>query len=88
MSHFKLENYKESARYLNKIQQINETKVSDSTVFQDESDYYLFLAYLKMEKLSDADQYFSRITTDKNHTYYENINLKDKLKFSLLKLKN
>jgi len=88
ISHFELENYKESIQYLKKIQLINETKVDSSHVFQDESDYYLFLAYLKMENLTDADRYYSKITTDMNHTYHKNINLQDKLKFNILKLKN
>ncbi|RPA67213.1 hypothetical protein EF405_17290 [Cyclobacteriaceae bacterium YHN15] len=88
MAHFKLENYEESARYLKKIQQINETKTSDSTVFEDESDYYLFLANLKMNKLNEADYYFSRITSYSDHTYHGMIDIKDKLKFQILKLKN
>jgi hypothetical protein len=88
ISHFEMENYEGSVRFLKKIQEINETKAASSLVFQDESDYYLFLAYLKMANLKDADQYYSRITTDKNHTYHKNINLKDKLKFNILKLKN
>lgn len=88
MSHFQMENYEESAQFLKKVQQLNENRTFETAFFQDEADYYLFLAYLKTGNLSEADQYLSRITSQSNHTYHGMIGKVDNLKFEILKFKN
>ncbi|MFD2201360.1 hypothetical protein [Shivajiella indica] len=87
LSHFELGNYRESAQFLKKVQNLNETKTSEARLFQDESDYYLFLTFLKTEDYMEAENYYSRITSQKNHTYHTMIDLQDKVRFSILKLK-
>lgn len=88
MSHFELENYGESAQFLKKVQQLNEKRTNENAFFQDESDYYLFLAYLKTGNLKEADHYLSKIISQSNHTYHGMIGQLDNLKFEILKLKN
>lgn len=88
LAHIKLTNYDTSVRYLRKIQELNESKTESEKFFQEETDYYLFLVLVKMKNIGDADFYFNRITENKSHAFYQNLSTMDKIRYSIIKMKN
>lgn len=88
LANIELKNYEASVRYLRKIQELNESKTESEKFFQEETDYYLFLVLVKMKNIEDADFYFNRITENKSHAFYQNLSTMDKIRYSIIKMKN
>lgn len=87
LSHLAIGNYEKSAQFLTLIEQINSEKPNEEKLFQDEIEYYLFLLYLKLENLEQANAFYKRIIENENHTYHKSIDTIDKVKFLILRLK-
>jgi tetratricopeptide (TPR) repeat protein len=84
VSHFELGDYSNAEIYLEKVKEINVK--SEVKLFGDETDYYLFLSYLKSEKYPEAKTILTRISSDPNHTYYGSFGFRDKVKLYTLAL--
>lgn len=84
VSYFELGDYSNEEMYLEKVKEINFK--SEVKLFGDETDYYLFLSYLKSKKYPEAKSILAQISSDKNHTYYGSFGLGDKIKLFTLAL--
>jgi len=64
--------------------QLQSTAGSDAATFQQETDYYLALAYLKSAQTEQALELFEKIKAQKDHLYQNNISATDLWKLRLL----
>jgi hypothetical protein len=67
------------------IEELNFT--SKEKYFEQETDYYLLLAYLKANEIDAARDKLKRITSDKHHIYYNKANEISKMQLEILKWK-
>lgn len=82
VSYFELEDYSNAQKYLSKIIDINGSETEK--LFEDETDYYLFLSYLRSEKYQDAKLLMKKISADPNHTYHDSFDFGDRIKLSAM----
>lgn len=82
VSYFELEDYSNTQKYLDQIIEIN--NVEPERLFEDETDYYLFLSYLRSEKYQDAKLLLKKISADPNHTYHDSFDFGDRIKLSAM----
>lgn len=87
ISSLELENYKDAAYYLEKVQALNESGDQGEKLFQEESDYFLFLTYVQLRNFGKADIYYARISTNKNHAFRNNLTGLDRLRYLIIRLK-
>lgn len=87
LSYISLENYESSVQYLQKLEQLNSGKADKDKLFQNETDYYLYLSFLKLGQIDSAEVYFDRIRSYKTHTFHAIFGSLDKLRLAVLKIK-
>lgn len=81
-SYFALHDYSASAEYFENI-----LKQRSTAKFLDESEYYLALCYIKLNKPAEALHLLSLIKADTNHKYHQKVNTTFMWKVKLLKFK-
>lgn len=74
-------------QFFKKVQELNLIIPENQKLYQDESDFYLFILFTEIEDFSMSDIYFERIKMNKNHLFHQNLDFKTKLKYSILKIK-
>jgi len=67
------------------VEELNYTSKEKS--FEQETDYYLLLAYLKVNDIDAARNKLQRITSDKHHLYYNKANEISNMQLEILKWK-
>jgi len=71
------------------LQQIEKMNAStDQKSFVDEVDFYLALAYIKTGRINEAEMQLDKITSNKQHLFYNNAKSISRLKLKILQLKN
>jgi tetratricopeptide (TPR) repeat protein len=71
------------------FQQIEKMNAStDQKSFVDETDFYLALAYIKAGRIAEAEKRLNKITSDKQHLFYNNAENISRFKLKILELKN
>lgn len=84
VSYFELQDYSNAEIFLTRVKEINVK--SQEKLFGDETDYYLFLSFLKSKKYSEAKSILKQINSDPNHTYFGSFNSGDRFKLFVLGL--
>ena len=71
------------------FQQIEKMNAStDQKSFVDETDFYLALAYIKAGRIAEAEKQLNKITSNKQHLFYNNAKNISTLKLKILQFKN
>ena len=65
----------------------NLNKQNGQQLFADETDYYLLLAYIKANKINEAEPKLNTITSNKQHLFYKNAAQISRLKIKILEMK-
>jgi hypothetical protein len=68
-------------------QVLNNNSVSNDTLFQDEAEYYLALAYIANDEIAKASTLLDKIKADSNHLYREKAENLTGTDFKILELK-
>ncbi len=84
-SYLQLNNADKAIAAFEQIQNLNST--STTKYFVEETDYYLALAFIKAGKISEAQSQLDKITSDKQHLFYNQAKNISGLKLHILKLK-
>ena len=84
MSYLSLKNYNEASNLLERLKDINE--LNETNYFQQETDYYLTVAYVGEGRYDEAIELMLLIRNDPNHLFNQNIRTKDLMKARLLRL--
>ena len=84
-SYLQLNNTNKAIEFFEKIESMNDTATQKS--FADETDYYLALAYIKNNNIDKAEKQLDKITSDKQHLFYNKAKEISKTKLAVLKLK-
>ena len=84
VSYFELGDFTNSLRYLNKLEEINSS--STDRLFEDETDYYLFLSHLKSKNYNKALFFMQKITSDPTHSYHKSFGQKDWVKLKVIEV--
>jgi tetratricopeptide (TPR) repeat protein len=66
---------------------LNNNSVNNDTYFQDESEYYLALAYIANDEIAKASTLLDKIKADNNHLYREKAENMSGTDFKILELK-
>lgn len=69
-----------------KLQAINANSAEKH--FEQETEYYLALAYIKAGRVADAEKLFNKIKSDKQHLYYKKVSEMSSLDLLILQWKN
>lgn len=67
-----MDNPSEAIKYFLSVQQINVSK--ETHLYQDDTEYYLAMSYLKNDEPSKAIPLFEKIHADNNHLYHSKVN--------------
>ncbi|KPQ14884.1 MAG: hypothetical protein HLUCCX10_10020 [Algoriphagus marincola HL-49] len=86
MAYLELGKGKEAVDELQIIEKINES--SSIKLYVEETDYYLFRAYLMNGDYNLAQNQIEKIRSNTRHKYYQNVNRWDAMKIKILELKN
>lgn len=78
--------YKQAIHQFTQLQQAN--KLHNGVLFEQETDYYLALAYLGDGRIGDAYPLFEKIKNSPRHMYHQNVTDGDLWKLSLLRWKS
>jgi tetratricopeptide (TPR) repeat protein len=84
VSLLQLEKYNEATQMLSKVLETNQT-MKDS-LFQEEAEFYLALAWLGVHNYEEAEQLFRKIQNNPQHTFHRNITSSDTRKLRILRL--
>ena len=74
MSHLELKEYDKAIENFKKNLELN--KAAGTHLWQDQSEYYMALAYLKTENYSSSLELFQKINNDTEHLYHEKVSSK------------
>ena len=85
-SYLKLNNTNKAIEFFEKIESINDT--ASQKYFADETDYYLALAYIKNNNIDKAEKQLDKITSDKQHLFYNKAKEISKTKLTVLKVES
>lgn len=86
MAHLQQQQYAQAIERFKVLQQANELR--DKPLFEQETDYYLALAYLGAGRPGDAYPLFEKINKTHRHLYHQNVTDQDLWKLSLLRWKS
>jgi tetratricopeptide (TPR) repeat protein len=84
VSYFESGDFTNSLKYLNKLEEINSS--STDRLFEDETDYYLFLNHLKSKNYNKALFFLQKITSDPTHSYHNSFDKKDWVKLQVMEV--
>jgi tetratricopeptide (TPR) repeat protein len=86
MAHLQQQQYGQAIERFTVLQQTNERR--ETPLFEQETDYYLALAYLGGGRVGDAYPLFEKINKMPRHMYHQNVTDQDLWKLSLLRWKS
>lgn len=86
MAHLQQQQYGQAIERLSALQQTNELR--RKPLFEQETDYYLALAYLGGGRIGDAYPLFEKINKTPRHMYHQNVTDQDLWKLGLLRWKS
>lgn len=86
MAHLQQQQYGQAIERFSMVQQRNEG--SQRPLFEQETDYYLALAFLGGGRVGDAYPLFEKINKTPRHLYHQNVTDQDLWKLSLLRWKS
>ncbi|HTQ64100.1 MAG TPA: hypothetical protein VMI12_04845 [Puia sp.] len=86
MAQMELKNYPTAINAFNQV--MSENAKSKENYFQDESEYYLAMAYLANNEAGKAMPILEKIKADKNHIYHEKVLEISSLDFTIMKQKS
>ncbi len=85
-SYLKLDNTAAAINAFKAVENLNNN--NSEKYFEQETDYYLLLAYIKSGAINQAEQQLDKITSNKQHLFYNKGNEISRTKLKILKWKN
>ncbi len=86
MAYLHQHQYKQAITQFTRLQRVNAKQ--SARLFEQETEYYLALAYLGDGRIGDAYPLFEKIRTAPRHMYHQNVTESDLWELSLLRWKN